>query len=169
MAKIFSSTNNFSSLQTQGGGQVAAQHAGICAALTSLWCLHMLEGRRDLLTRPSYARAQSLQVLYRWDPAAGAQDKLNLLERIGVKGTVQFNASATSVALSQMSAKPGVYRLGNGAHSIGAAVVNNRYYFYDCDENGAGGLHAFDDADDWRALVTQHYGGDRLQGISTAL
>lgn len=169
MAKIFSSTNDFSSLQTQGGGATTHQRAGICAALTSLWCMHMLEGKRDLLTKPSYTRAQALQVRYRWDPLGGGQDDLNLLERIGVKGTITFPNSATNIALSQICARPGVYCLGTPDHAIGAAVVNNRYYFYDCDENGAGGLYAFESADEWRTLVNQHYANERIQGIFTTL
>lgn len=170
MAKVFGSVNNFSSFQTQGGDGVNAQRQGICAAITGLWCMHMLEGKRDLLTKPSYERAQALQVLYRWDPTAPGQDYLNLLKRIDVKGTVQFPDSAVNVALSQVSAKPGVYHLSMiGYHTVGAAVVNNRYYFYDCDEAGAGGLHVFESADDWKDLINAHYANERFLGISTKL
>lgn len=169
MAKIFDSTNDFSSMQTQGGDGEFGQRHGICAALTSLWCLHMLEGRRDLLTKPSYERAQALQVRYRWDPAGGGQDRINLLGRIGVRGTVQFTDSSTNIALTQVCARPGAYYLAAPGHAIGAAVMNNRYYFYDCDANGAGGLYAFESVDDWRALVNQHYANSRILGISTAL
>lgn len=172
MAKIFSSTNNFSALQTQAGGSVAAQREGICAALTGLWCMHMLEGKRDLLTKPSYERAQALQVQYRWkwdSNSSRTDNEVMFLKRIGVQGTLAFRRSATNIALSQIAAKPGIYCLRNDEHAVGAAILNNRYYFYDCDENGAGGLYAFDSADDWRGLVNQHYTGDALQGISTAL
>ncbi|MGY4828984.1 hypothetical protein ACVNIS_10440 [Sphaerotilaceae bacterium SBD11-9] len=169
MAKIFSSTNNFSARQTQGGDGQFVNHQGICAALTSLWCLHMQEGKRDLLTKPSNERAQALQVLYRWDPSDNGQYRLNLLNRIGLKGTVEFTASSTNIALTQVCARPSAYYLAVPGHAVGAAVLNNRYYFYDCDENGAGGLYAFESADEWRDLINQHYANQRVLGISTKL
>jgi hypothetical protein len=169
MAKIFSSTNVFSSRQTQGGDGTIAERQGICAAISALWCMHMLEGKRDLLTKPSYERAQALQVLYRWDPTAPGDDYLNLMQRIGLKGTLQFRDSATNVALMQVSNRPGVYHLSMlGSHTVAAAIMNDKYYFYDCDENGAGGLHSFNSADEWKALVNQHYANQRFLGISAA-
>ncbi|HKE95540.1 MAG TPA: hypothetical protein VKB34_14600 [Povalibacter sp.] len=168
MARVFDSVNTFSSLQSQGGGNAAGRRQGICAALTGLWCMHMLEGKRDLLSKPSYERAQALQVLFRWDPAAGGQDFLNLLKRIGIRGTVKFNNSKTPIALGQIAVQPGVYALRQvGVHYVGACVTGSSFYFYDCDANGAGGLHVFDDSASWVAFVNQYYPGIAFQGFLT--
>jgi hypothetical protein len=166
MARVFDSVNTFSSLQTQGGGGPAGHRQGICAALTALWSMHVLEGKRDLLTQPSYERAQALQVMFRWDPAPGGQDFLNLLTRLGLRGQVRFNSSQTAIALTQIAVQPGVYALRQvGVHYVGAWVTGSSFYFYDCDANGAGGLHVFNDSGSWIAFASQHYPGTPFQGF----
>jgi hypothetical protein len=168
MAKVFDSTNAFSSLQAQGGGNAVARRQGICAALSALWCMHMLEGKRDLLTKPSYERAQALQTLFRWDPAPGGEDFLNLLKRIGIRGEVRSNSSQTGIALKQMAVQPGIYALREvGVHYVAAAARDSKFYFYDCDANGAGGLHVYDDVDSLISFVSQHYPSTPFQVFLT--
>jgi hypothetical protein len=151
--RIFDSTNNFSARQQQGGGTNRRQRDGICAALSSLWCFHMLDGVRDLLSKPSNPRAQALQVGYRWDPAGGGADDVNLLFRIGLNASKVFDSKKIVKALKVMEATAGTYYFGYPAHRLAAQIGPGGYYFYDCDENGAGGLFLYDNVNDWKNKI----------------
>jgi hypothetical protein len=162
--KIFASHNNYTQLLKQAGNVNAGKYHGICAAMTGLWLKNMLDGKRDLLSAPDPARAQMLQVQYRWDPAGGGQDDVNLLKKMGLQAQKAFNQVGIGIATTLMAAKPGNYYLGDNFHAIGAITGDNSYYFYDCDANGAGGLFFYDNPDEWKALIsasgyTQAQGG----------
>jgi len=166
MSRVFTSTNAFSSLQTEAGGNASGRRLGICAAYTALWCKAVFKGTRPLLTKPEQFRAQILQVKYRWDPASPGTDYVNLFQSIDVTASVDFQSLDQDTALSTVSAQTGVYHLSEiGVHTVGAAYTGGKYYFYDCDENGAGGLYEFDTIGDWKALVNQHYAGVSFLGV----
>lgn len=169
MSKVFSSTNAFTSLQTEAGGNATGRRLGICAARTALWCKSMFGGVRPLLTEPDAFRAQLLQVKYRWDPANPGQDYVNLFKSIQVTAAIAFQSLKESLALMAMSAQSGVYHLSEvGVHTVGAATTGGKYYFYDCDENGAGGLYEFDSLSDWKALIDGHYGTVNWVGVKVS-
>jgi hypothetical protein len=162
--KIFASHNDYTQLLKQAGNQNAGRYRGICAAMTGLWLKNMLDRKRDLLSEPDRVRAEMLQVQYRWDPAGGGQDDVNLLNKIGMQAQKAFNQVSIGIATTLMAAKAGNYYLGDNYHAIGAITGAGTYYFYDCDARGAGGLFLFDNPEKWKALInasgyTQARGG----------
>jgi hypothetical protein len=160
-ALVYSSTNNFSSVQTEGGGATTGVRLGICAALSALWCKSVFQGTRPLLTKPETGRAQLLQVKYRWNPATPGSDYVDLFKWIDVTAVIDFTLGV-NLALAAMAAKPGVYHLSEiGVHTVAASTLGQMFYFYDCDENGAGGLYEFSTMAEWKDLINQYYAGVR--------
>jgi hypothetical protein len=170
VTKIFDSANNFSSRQSQHGDPTIATRHGICAALSALWCLHMQEGKDDLLTKPSFPRAQALQVKYLWDRTSTEQAYFNLLEEVGLTGVIAFRDKALGSALAGIAYAPGTYHLSIlGYHSVAACKKGAKYYFYDCDELGAGGLYVCDKGTECTQLAKKYYAHESFLGIRVAL
>ena len=72
--------------------------------------------------------------------------------------------------MSQVAANPGAYHLSMiGYHTVAACVRGEKFYFYDCDANGAEGLYMLDDLSELKQLVNQHYAGQRFLGIKVTL
>ena len=155
MAKytFFTSRNLYWSRQSQGGGVRIAKRFGWCAAASAIWCANILvKGLKPGDSEPDKTLAGILQVKYRWDPAASGQDALNLLNNVGLKGTVHDDLYQNG-ALHHMGTYPGVYHFSNDTHAMAADTRAGSYLWYDIES----GLHAFGDMEEMKQDIRREY------------
>lgn len=145
--KIFSSQNDFSQVVNSD------QHEGICFGMTTLWCLNMLRGVRDLLSQPDYRLGETIQQLYNTMTGPLDQSKQAIFTQKGLAGQKLIVNKSVRVALGIIALQPGAWLISNGFHVIGFQTGGAKMYFYDCDENGAGGLFLYDNKTDWEQKV----------------
>jgi hypothetical protein len=165
--RIFASTNLFFQLAGEHGVlnlrgvSVADIHEGICFGITSYWCKAILSGIRDLLTQPDYRLGETLQSCYNISSGPTLdQRKQKIWDLAGLDGTKVLADKSTRVMLGVIALQKGTYLASNGAHVIGFHTVGSQYYFYDCDENGGGGLYLYEDKQGWEQKVLTHYQAD---------
>ena len=133
---LYTSHNNYSSLQTQGGGTDTERRLGWCAAASALWCKNTLDASiapKD--SDPSKLRAGILPVKYRWDPNGNGQDVLNLLHNLELNGTRVADNVALAAMLDTVVGTPGVYWIADETHAMAVDTRAGRQLFYDI-ENG---------------------------------
>jgi hypothetical protein len=167
--QLFTSTNNYYQIiggvnshrsATQPRVVLGAREEGICMAVTALWCKNVLAG---LLTKPDAHRAQIIQARSRINFAspqgnAGVEAFFNeLFALVEVAGQRVEDQEDAFLCLSNMGQDPGVYWVWNGPHVIGFRTGADSLLFYDCDENGAGGLWQFNSLGDWQSKVFEYY------------
>ena len=121
--RFFTSTNPYTTRQTQGGDNVIAIRAGWCAAASAIWASNILVKRKKPGdSAPEMGYAGILQTKYRWNPAGGGQDVLELLGNVDLTGTYSGDMYMDDV-LQKMMAAPGVYCFANNAHAMAVNTV----------------------------------------------
>lgn len=154
--RFFESTNPYWSKQTQAGGAERDVRLGWCAAASAIWCSNILvKGKKLGDSDPDKGLAGILQVKYRWDPAVGGQDALNLLGHVGLDGEIHDDLYRDG-ALQYMGSHPGVYWFFTGApspHVMGADTRPGRYAWYDIES----GLYAYDGLDEMKERIQRDY------------
>jgi hypothetical protein len=133
--RIYASSNDYSSFQTQAGGDQRATRTGWCCAASALWCDSRVQGVAVEFSNPDKLRAGLLQVKYRWDPAAQGQDVLNLFTTIGRKAVIGCTKQTIDAFLQVVSNSPGVIQISNGYHAMAVDTRGPLMYWYDI-ENG---------------------------------
>ncbi len=154
--KIYESTNDFYQIVPGARAGRGGKVFGICMAVTSIWGRKFLEGTRDLLTKPQSREAEAIQVRYNMFGEKNGYDDgatREMLKFARVAGEKKFANLSCSIALRTMGFEPGIYLVMNHEHAIGFNFSDGKYYFYDCDENGAGGLFLYSDLDDCKSKV----------------
>ncbi|SMC22834.1 hypothetical protein SAMN02745857_01483 [Andreprevotia lacus DSM 23236] len=157
--QLFESSNQYSSLQTQGGGNVIARQLGWCAAASALWCASRIQGAPIAQSKPDILRAGVLQVRYRWDPAGGGQDVVNLFNVLECTANQAQQGVGLEPLLTALIAAPGVYHINNGFHAM-AVDTRTTLYFYDIES----GLYRYSDAIEWKAGIRRRYQGANQWG-----
>lgn len=160
--QVFPSTNPYYSTQTQAGGNVRAPRQGWCAAASALWGKNRLLGVAPAESNPDKLLAGILQVKYRWDPAGGGQDFINIYNGIGRTAVLSQQNMGLTIFLSTLLTTPGVYHIDNGGHSMALDTRGPLFYFYDI-ENG---LYSYDDPLELVAGVRTRYPGHAKQWLA---
>lgn len=151
--RFFPSTNPYSSLQTQGGGNKRRRRDGWCAAASAIWCANILvKEKKPGDSDPDKGLAGILQVRYRWDPQGGGQDFLNLLSNVGLSGDYTDGLYRDG-ALHRMIREPGVYHFSNDTHSMAADTRDGHMYWYDIET----GLFAYGSDEEWKRGISSRY------------
>jgi hypothetical protein len=150
---IFPSTNPYYSTQTEGGGVAIARRDGWCAAASALWCKSRFTGVAPASSDPDKLLTGILQVKYRWDPAGGGQDFINLYAQIERTAQVTFQNMSLIAMLTGVLNRPGVYHIRKPGHSMAVDTRGPTYYFYDI-ENG---LFSYDSGPEFIGGVRSRY------------
>jgi hypothetical protein len=151
--RFFTSTNPYSSRQTQGGGDAIADRFGWCAAASAIWASNMLvKGKKPGDSAPDIGLAGILQVKYRWNPAGGGQDVIELLGHVQLTGNYSDDMYRDGV-LQKMAAEPGVYWFANDAHAMAVNTLARKPLWYDIEQ----GLFEYDSLDEMRDAIKGHY------------
>ena len=122
---------------------------GICVAQSALWCRNMLQGKRDLLSKPDYALAGPLQAIYE------IRHKCNYTTFLGSMG-MKIDSETTKVgfsALEYLRKNDGQYMIRYPGHSMGARISGSSYYFFDPEE----GLFKYDNGDAMIRRIMKDY------------
>lgn len=152
---LYTSHNNYSSLQTQGGGTDTERRLGWCAAASALWCKNTLDAAiapKD--SDPGKLRAGILQVKFRWDPNGNGQDVLTLLGNVDLHGVQVANGVTFDALMDAVTGTPGVYWLSNYGHATAVDTRAGRELFYDI-ENG---LFQYANSAELRQGIRARYG-----------
>lgn len=151
--RFFSSENPYTSRQTQGGGDVIAIRKGWCAAASAIWASNILvKGMKPGDSAPDMGLAGILQVKYRWNPAGGGQDVLELLGAAHLTGTYSEDMYRDGV-LQKMVAEPGVYWFANAEHAMAVNTIPAKPLWYDIEQ----GLFEYDSTDEMKTTIKNRY------------
>lgn len=147
--QIFKSTNSLYLHHFNQAGAGRGTYEGMCGGLSTLWLKNMLDGVRDVLSKPDEFRAQLLQARYRWDKATGGTDAVHLLQSVGLKGALLCSGAGVSYACEQIAAKGGAFLIWNGPHFVAAYIATGKFYFYDCEA----GLFLDESKSEWKSRI----------------
>ncbi len=100
---------------------------GICVAQSALWCRNILQGKRDLLSKPDYALAGPLQAIYEIRHKC---EYTPFLRSMGMKIDAETEVGGYS-AMEYLKKNDGQYMLRYPGHAMGAKVSGSNYYFFD--------------------------------------
>lgn len=129
--------------------QVGNWYEGICVAQSALWCRNMLQGKRDLLSKPDYALAAPLQAKYE---IIYKNDYSKFLKSMGmtIAATDKLKGLA---AVDLLTKNDGQYMLRYPGHAMGAKISGSNYYFFDPES----GLFKYESGDAFTRRILRDY------------
>ena len=147
--RLYESTNTVGTGTKYGKGTatISDTYEGLCKALAVLWCEKMVNGKRDILTKPDEFRAGALQFKFeiQWDSdvifgLAGLESK-------------DETTKGPSDCLDYINGHPGTYQIRVPGHAIAVHVSGSDYYFYDSES----GLWKYRSKDSWKGDILGEY------------
>ena len=148
MTRLWASTNNNSVINFRQGynPQERGTYQGMCAGLSTLWLLNMLNGVRDMNSKPDDFRAQLVHVKYRWGTG---EIEIKLVQSVGLKAVTFLTGKSVSFATEEIASKGGAHLIRNDHHAVASYISGSRYYFYDCES----GLYLESNKSDWKNTI----------------
>ena len=147
--KIFSSTNTVGTKTryTKGTTTISKTYEGLCKALAVLWCEKVLNGTRDVISKPDEFRAGSLQFHFE-----KAWDSDLIFGLASLKSEHKLTDTPVN-CLVYINNHPGTYQIKVSGHAIAVHVTGSDYYFYDSES----GLWKYNSAITWANDIIDEY------------
>jgi hypothetical protein len=123
---------------------------GICTAMSAVWCRNMLQGVRDLLSKPDYTLASTLQAKYE---IVHQSDYDAFLTGMAMKVLSTRTWNGIPNLLSNLAKTNGQYMLRYPGHAMGAKIGDGAYYFFDPEE----GLFKYNTSGDFETGLMKLY------------
>jgi len=147
--RLYESTNTVgtNTKYVKGTSAVSTTYEGLCKALAVLWCEKMVNGKRDILTKPNEFRAGALQFKFEinWDS--------NIIFGLAGLKSTDSTTRKPKKCLHYISHRPGTYQIRVPGHAIAVHAIGNIFYFYDSES----GLWRYESRAQWMKNILDEY------------